>query len=167
MNVAALRAFWRARSSREQHVLAGGLIALIALCAYGFLWRPMHADLARLGDELPRLRAQAMQTKLAAEEIARLRAKPPAGVINRTEVTPLVVRLASNHHLPKPSVNEEAGTGRVTVVFDRVNVDQWMQWIDELHRVHRIALVRARLDALDAPGMARAESELGIAASAR
>jgi type II secretory pathway component PulM len=167
MSMRALRDFWYARSSRERAALAAGAALILAMITYAFVVRPMRAELARLDDELPRLRAQAMQTRLAAEEITRLRAKPPAGAIERAQLKPLMARLAGTYNLPAPVIVDEPNSTPVKAMFERVNVDQWLQWIDELHRGHRIVLVRARVDALDAPGIARAEAEFVLASGAR
>lgn len=163
----ALRSFWQARSARERMVLAIGAVLVAVLASYGGLWRPLRADLERLADQLPRMRAQATQVKQAAEEIARLRGRAPAGAIERNQLAALLRRLAADHNLPTPALIADADTARVQATFERVGFDAWLAWIDELHRAHRVVVTSARVSALDRPGMVRAEVELTLAFTQR
>lgn len=160
---ADLQQAWRTRSARERRILVAGLAVVLLLVTYGWLWRPMVADLARLQDQLPRLRAQAAQLDQAGDEIARLRARAPAGRIERAELGTLLTRSSAMHQIAGVALAPDADGARVKVTLERARFESWLAWIDELHRSHRIVLVSARLSALDAPGMVRIEAEFAPA----
>jgi general secretion pathway protein M len=157
--------FWLARSVRERVVLVGGLGFVIVLLGYMLLWRPMLQDIARLQEQLPRLRAEAAQIGRAGDEIARLRGKAPPGALNPAQLLPLMERSASNHGLQGNISKANQGSSRIGASFGRVAFSAWISWVDELHRNHRIVLVSSKLSALDAPGIVRAEAEFAPAAT--
>jgi len=159
--------FWRERSVREQTVLGAGIVVVLVLLGYGWLWRPMSADLARLDEQLPRLRAQAAQVREAGDEIARLRAKAPGGAIERSQLGALLTRSAASHEVSGLRLAPEAGERGAKVTIDRVRFNAWLAWVDELHRSHRLTLVAARVQAVDAPGMVRIDAEFAPATGTR
>jgi len=159
---AAIR-FWRERSAREQLVLGAGIAIVLALLGYGWLWQPMVADLDRLDEQLPRLRAQAEQMQRAGDEIARLRARPPGGAIDPSQLAALITRSAASHQLTGLRIAPETERRGIQVSMDRARFNAWLAWIDELHRTHRLVVTNVRVHALDAPGMVRIEAEFAPA----
>lgn len=160
---AQLTPFWQERSPRERTVLLGGTGLLIALVAYGLLWRPMQQDLARMDDQLPRLRTQAAQLNYVGDEIARLRGKAPTGSLDSGQLASLIERSALSHGL-KVTLTRKDKTGlRMSVTSERTPFSSWLSWVDEMHRAHRIVLVSGKIGSLDTPGWVRIEIELAPA----
>lgn len=160
----SLQDFWQARSPRERRVLAGGFGLIVLVGAYALLWRPMLTDLARMEEQLPRLRAQAAQVARAGDEITRLRAQAPAGALDPAQLSALISRTAATHGLQGRVATLDKGRIRVSVSLDRAQFNAWMNWVDELHRGHRVVLASSKVSALDAPGIIRAEAEFALAA---
>lgn len=161
---AGLQAFWQARSARERVVLAGGAGLILLITAYALLWRPLLIDLARMEEQLPRLRAQAAEVARAGDEITRLRAQAPAGALDPAQLASLIERTAATHGLQGRIAALDKSRSRVSVSLERASFDAWMNWVDELHRGHRVVLTSSKLSALDAPGIIRAEAEFALAA---
>lgn len=159
--------FWARRSARERRILAGGGILVALLLGYGWLWRPVQADLVRMEEQLPRLRAQAQQIEAIGTELAKLRTRPPAGVVAPSQLSPTLSRSAADAGLLHGSFIVEPGEQRVKARFDRVGFNAWAAWVDQLHRSHRLVLVAARIDALPAQGLVRIECEFSPAAETR
>jgi len=157
--------FWQARSTRERIVLTGGLGMVVMMLGYMLLWRPMLQDTARLQEQLPRLRAEAVQISRAGDEIARLRGKTPPVALHQAQLLPLMERSAATYGLQGNFAQASKGRANVLVSFERAAFNAWTSWVDELHRSHRIVLVSAKLSALDAPGMVRAQAEFAPAAT--
>lgn len=164
MGYAEAQRFWQARTARERLALILGLTLALALAGYGWLWRPMLADLARLTEQLPRLRAQAAQLQQAGDEIARLRAQAPGGALARDQLEALLARSAAAHQIAGLTLAVDPATQRVKLTLARTRFDAWLAWTDELHRSHRVVLASVRIAALDAPGMVRVEAEFALAA---
>ncbi len=160
-----LQDFWQARSARERIVLVSGPALVVMLLGYVLLWRPMLQDSVRMEEQLPRLRAQAAQIGRAGDEIARLRGKAPAGSLDPAQLATLIERSAATHGLQGSISKADKNSPRVSAAFERVLFSAWVSWVDELHRNHRIVLVSSKLNALDVPGMIRAEAEFAPAAA--
>ena len=159
--------FWQARSARERIVLVGGLGFLIGLLTYMLLWRPMMQDVARLQEQLPRLRAEVAQISSAGDEIARLRAKAPHASLDKAQISALMERSAAAHGLQGSFVNADKERSTISASFARAPFNAWIGWVDELHRSYRIVLVSSKLSALEAPGLVRAEAEFAPASALR
>lgn len=156
--------FWGRRSARERRVLAFGAAAVALLAGYGWVWRPMAADLARMDEQLPRLRAQAAHIEQAAAQLATLRAKPPAGTVDAARMADVLGRAAADAGLANGKFAWDAGERRARASFERVGFDAWTAWVDGLHRTHRIVLAGARVQSLGTPGWVRVECEFVPAA---
>jgi len=160
-----LATFWQARSARERSVLVGGFGLVVVLLGYMLLWRPMLQDIARLQEQLPRLRAEAAQIGRAGDEVARLRGKALPATQNQQQLLPLMERSAATHGLQGIFAQASNGPSRIRASFERAPFNAWISWVDELHRTHRIVLVSGKLSALDAPGIVRAQVEFAPAAA--
>jgi len=160
-----LATFWQARAVRERIVIVGGLGFVVVLLGYMLLWRPMLQDIARLQEQLPRLRAEAAQIGRAGDEIARLRIKAPPGALKPAQLPSLMERSAATHGLQGNISKANKERSKISALFERAPFSAWISWVDELHRNHRIVLVSSKLTALDAPGMVRAEAEFAPAAA--
>jgi type II secretory pathway component PulM len=160
----ALESFWQTRSKRERLALAAGSALVVLAACYAALWQPMSRDNARMDEQLPRLRAQVAQIARSGDEIERLRAKAPVGSTQPAEAASAAQRAAATFGLQgKIAATDQAGA-RIHASFERVTMNAWIGWIDELHRNHRLVLVKAKLSSADAPGWLRAEAELAPAA---
>lgn len=142
-------------------MMAGGA-AVVALLFWGVLWRPLAKDNARLEEQLPRLRAQAARLARAGDEITRLRAQAPAAPTDMQQSRSILERSASVHGLTGGIFgNSPDGAHQISAQFKAASFSAWVAWVDELHRRHRVWLVSCRVIALDAPGMVRIEAVFG------
>lgn len=164
---ASLARLWHARSLRERRIVGGGAIVLVLLLAYGWLWRPLSADLARMEDQLPRLRSKAQQIEQASAEIEKLRSRPPTGTTGPNQMPAVVARSAADSGLAGGSFTFDAANRRAKASFDRIGFDAWAAWVDQLHRTHRLVLTAARVEAVAGPGWVRVECEFTSATDTR
>lgn len=160
----SLAHWWSRRTHSERRTLAVGTLLLCALLLYGWAWRPMTADLERMDSQLPRLRAQAARMEQAGTELEKLRSRPPAGIVDASQMPALLERTAAAAGLANGSYAYDAGNRRTKVTFDRVGFPAWTAWIDQLHRTHRLVLVSVRIQPSSSPGDVRAECEFVSAA---
>lgn len=159
--------FWSQRSERERRILVGGVVVVSLLAGYGWVWRPMSADIARMDEQIPRLRMQAQRIEQAGAELAKLRARPPAGIADSSQLSAMLSRSAADAGLANGSFVLDAAQRRARASFERVGFDAWAAWVDQLHRAHRLVLTAARIQSLAGPGMIRVECEFAPAAEAR
>ena len=70
----AMPSWWRARAPRERAILGAGLLGLLVLAGYAFVWQPAADGIRRTEADLPGLRAQTANVLAMADEAKRLRA---------------------------------------------------------------------------------------------
>lgn len=142
-------------------MIAGGIV-LILFTLWVALWHPLANENMRLEEQLPRLRAQAAKMARAGDEIARLRAQASVSPTDMQQAATILERSAATYGLMSGIIGKSADTGyRIPVQFNSASFAAWVAWVDELHRKHRFWLVSCRIVALDAPGMVRIEAEFG------
>ena len=150
---ASLTRFWQDRTAREKAIIAiGGALLAFAL-AYAYAWLPVARSRERLMSELPRLRAQAQQIRIDAEEVGRLRG--PANIAPRDIKVALTAASAT---LARDATVTPEPDGRVRVAFASVRADDWVAWVSALALEQGIRIVEVRVDTLETAGTVRVNS---------
>lgn len=147
----SLRALWQARAPRERRVLAM-LAALLGVLLY--LAFALSAQRARekLGTSVARLRAEARQLDLGADEIVRLRTIA-APVPSQKDF-----RLALQAGIEAAGLSAALGridaidANQVKVVFGAVPFADWIGWVDKLSS-QQIRIDSIRIETLARPGL--------------
>ena len=153
----SLVARWRGRSPRERLALGTIVLVVLAAIAYAFLWLPMERHRARLGAELPALRASVVQMRAQAEDVKRLKATPP-----RTQAAnpaPLVSLLSAGtlaQGLPGARLAPVDGK-RVRLAVDDASWPRLVEWVSAAQSLHGLVAERATVEALPAAGRVKAE----------
>jgi general secretion pathway protein M len=150
--------YWDNLAPRERNLLAAGLLVLLPLLLYFYLWQPLSTDRARLTGRVEQLRGQLAQLRADSEEIKRLRAQAPIRSAQTLEAT---AHLAASRFLmnDKQITLSPQGNDRLTVTMEGVAFDTWVRWIGELN-VQGISLTACKVEALPVPGQVRVKATL-------
>jgi type II secretory pathway component PulM len=152
------RVVWAARRPREQALLTGLAVFVVAAVLVQLLWTS-HQARARLHKQIPQLRHQVETLQRKAADLQQLRAQQPNSTpVDRGALLSLSVASANAVGLPEVAKQlQQEGPGRLrlraTVPFDR-----WLAWAAALQRDVRLGLVSCRIEAADAPGSAKIDA---------
>jgi len=160
MSRASLVEFWRARSPREQAILAIGAAAVVLAALYAFLWEPGLAARRKLSASLPVLRAQLEDMRRAQREIAALRKKLGTGPAQPDLRKLLEASLARSTLAGAIDRLEALSAQRVRVQAASIEFDAWLDWIESLQRGFGVRIETCKITALDARGRVRIDSQL-------
>ena len=147
--------FWAARRPREQALLIALAIFVAAAVLAQVLWAN-HQARARLSKQIPQLRHQVETLQRKAAELQHMKAQLPLPA--PTEGSGLLAAaIASAKAAALPEAAKQVqleGPGRLrlraTLPFDR-----WLVWTATLLREGRVRLVSCRIEAGEAPGLAK------------
>jgi general secretion pathway protein M len=150
--MSAWTAAWEGRSPGERRVL--GVLALLVavVLVVAFAWLPLERTRARLGAELPRLRASVASLEQQAEAVRRLKAMPARTVA----ATPIASLSGSPANLPGAQV-AALDERRIRLTAADVGFSALLDWITSVQGSHGLRVESARLDALPVNGRVRAE----------
>lgn len=160
--IAGLRAWWLGMARRERAMTAvAGSFALLALL-YLIAIEPAWKARARLGIELPRLRAQAAEVGALAQEARQLASR---GVAAESAAT---ARVALEQSLARANLGDARvamlDERRVAVNAKAVPVTQWLAWAEEAARESRLRIAAARISRTSVRAVVDAEATFEIAA---
>ncbi len=164
---ARLHAFWDGLATRERMLIAIGLVVLLPVGFYLYIWQPVNAERARLTSRVEQLRSELAQLRADAAEIKRLRAQMPISAQLRNGDTLLAAarQAAARFGLPDLQVALTAqGDDRLLLNLDSVAFDAWMRWLGELG-VQGVSLTACKVEALPTPGLVRVKATLARKAS--
>lgn len=158
-----LYARWRTLQPRERIVLgSGGTLALVML-GYALLWVPLQRDLSHLRTAVPKERAQLMQMRTQAREIAALRARAPAAG-NSSNLLSTLERSAQEHKLRQYITRMEPDpVNGVRVSLDAVGFSALLQWLADLQKQSGVRADTATIAAQADAGMVNARLVLRAA----
>jgi type II secretory pathway component PulM len=155
---ARFRVFWTARQPRERaFLIVLAMIVGAALLAQG-LWTS-HQARARLKRQMPQLHQQVETLQRRAADLQQLRIQQPnPAPVDSSGLLAMAVASANAAALPEAAKQLQLeGPGRLrlraTLPFDR-----WLEWVAALQRDGRVRLVSCRIDAADAPGLAKIDA---------
>jgi general secretion pathway protein M len=159
--IAALRGWWLGLARRERVLAAAGAafaaLALLFLVAIEPAWKAR----ARLGEELPRLRAQAAEIDALAQEARSLKGRSVAVESAGAARTALEQSLArAGLDGTRVAVLDER---RLGVTAAGVPVSQWLAWAEEAARESRLRIASARIARGPARAVVDAEAVFEIA----
>jgi type II secretory pathway component PulM len=152
------RSLWAARQPREQALLAALAFFVVVAVLVQLLWAS-HQARARLNRQIPQLRHQLETLQRKASDLQQLRTQPPAAApVDRSALLASTVASARVAGLPEAAtLLQQEAPGRVrlrgTLPFDR-----WLAWAATLQREGRLRLVSCRIEAAEAPGLAKIDA---------
>jgi type II secretory pathway component PulM len=153
----SLLARWRSRSPRERLVSGAIGLAVLAAIVVAFLWLPLERQRARLGAQLPALRASVVEMRAQAGEVKRLKATPPrADARNPAPLAQLVSAGTLAQGLPGARLTPVDGK-RVRLAVDDASWARLVEWVSAAQSLHGLTAESARVEALAAAGRVKAE----------
>jgi general secretion pathway protein M len=158
---AALRAWWLALARRERTLVAAGASLALLAALYALAVEPAWKTRARLGAELPRLRAQAAEMDGLAQEARQLRGR--AAGFESAE--------AAKRALEKALAGAGLGAARVAVIDERrlsvgvkgAPAHAWLLWVEQATRQSRLRVALAQVSRASARGVVDAEITFELA----
>lgn len=148
---ARLRKLWESRSPRDRIIIAA-LAVVVGAALYLTLVQSAYRARVQMGSSLSVLRAQALRLDADANELARVRAMPPAAAA-QTDLRTQVQAQAGAAGLGRALLRIDArDADQVQVVFGSVVFADWLAWVASLQS-QRIRLDTSRIEALSTPGL--------------
>lgn len=155
-----MRAWWQGLSRRERMITAlGAALSALAL-TYLLAIEPAWKARARLGTELPKLRAQATDMDALAQEAGRLKG---AGVGIQSAA-------AAKTALEQSAARGNLGTVRIAVLDERrlsangkgVPAWQWLAWLEQTARESRLRISHVKISRTPTRAVVDAEATFEI-----
>lgn len=158
-----LQATWANLAPRERNLILIGLLLLLPVALYFYLWQPLTSERARLDVRVAQLRGELAQLRADSEAVKSLRGQAPIRAAQSLEAT---ARLAAARFQLVDSLAEVTpqGSDRLLVNMDGVAFDAWLRWVGELG-VQGVSLVDCKVEALSTAGEVRARVTLRRAPS--
>jgi general secretion pathway protein M len=150
-----MREWWQGLGRRERTLVAAAAALALAAALYVVAIEPAWRTRARLGDELPRLRAQAAEVDALALEARQLArrgaASAPAGALRTAlEQSPSAAQLRG------ASVTA-ADERRLVVSVQATPVTPWLAWLEQAARESRLRVARVQISRTAARGVVDGE----------
>lgn len=152
--MSAVRDWWNTRATRERRALGWGA-ALLAIALALVLWLDAERSRARLGAELPRLRASIAALERDADEVRRIKSM---AAIQPTASTPLVTLATNAGGLPGATIT--VLDERRVKLTGEVAFGALLEWLRSSQATHGMRVEAARLESLASPGRVRADLTL-------
>lgn len=154
---------WANLAPRERNLVGIGLLVLLPVALYFYLWQPLAAERARLDTRVAQLRGELAQLRADSEEVKRLRGQVPIRGASTLEAT---ARLAASRFQLEDKLAEVSAQGgdRLVVNMQGVAFDAWLRWVGELG-VQGVGLDACKVEALPEAGQVNARATLTRGAS--
>jgi type II secretory pathway component PulM len=161
--IARWRGFWGELAARERVLIGVGLLVLLPVGFYLYVWQPVTAERARLAIRVDQLRGELAQLRADSEEVKRLRMQPPIPAGDTLENT--ARQAAARFGLSMaPNALTAQGGDRLLVNLDGVAFDAWVRWLGDLG-AQGVSLAACKVEALAEPGQVRVKATLARSAS--
>ncbi len=143
---------------RERNLIALGLLVLLPVGFYLYVWQPVNAERARLTLRVERLQVELARLRSDAEAVTRLRGQTPARSNDSLDASARMAaaRFGLN---PQQAVMTMQGSDRLQVSMDNVAFDTWLRWVAELG-LQGVSLEACKVEALPVPGLVRVKASL-------
>lgn len=152
---------WESRPAHERKWIGIGALLILPLFAYLLLWQPAHDAVGKLHKNLPQLRIQAEQMRVAAAQIEEIRHRPVLAVMDATAVKSALEASADQHQLRGALTSimaQEPNAVRITL--NAVSFEKWLSWLRELHESQHLRVASASVVPLSEPGMVAVQATL-------
>lgn len=152
---------WDARPQNERRAITIGAFLILPLLAYLLLWQPAHDAVGKLHKNLPQLRIQSEQMRVAAGQVEEMRHRPQLAVMDATAVKNAVEESANQHQLRDALttiVAQEPNAVRITL--NAVSFEKWLAWLRELQGSQHIRIGAIAVTPLADPGMVAVQATL-------
>jgi type II secretory pathway component PulM len=135
---------------RERWILAGGALAFVVIVLWGFILRPLNAEMARLETAV-----DAKQRLLI--DVARIEGEQPSSVASNRQgagqtLAVLVENTAVSHGLNPPRTRANGPSG-VDVTIQSASFDALMAWLAVLHGTYGVDVETASFTTAREPGL--------------
>ncbi len=153
---------WANLATRERNLILIGLLVLLPIGLYFYLWQPLTGERVRLRDRVAQLRVDLAQLRADSEDVKRLRGLAPIRSAQTLEAT---ARLAASRFQLVDKLGEVSarGSDRLVVNMDGVAFEAWLRWVGELG-VQGVALSECKVEGLPVAGLVRARATLSRSA---
>jgi type II secretory pathway component PulM len=161
--IARWRGFWGELAARERVLIGVGLLVLLPVGFYLYVWQPVTAERARLAVRVDQLRGELARLRADSEAVKRMRGQPPISTGDTLENA--ARQAAARFGLAiAPEALTAQGGDRLLVNLNGVAFDAWVRWLGELG-AQGVSLLSCKVEALPEPGQVRVKATLARAAS--
>ena len=152
-----MREWWTGLSQRERiaALIAAAFVALAVL--YSVAIEPAWRTRARLGAELPRLRAEAAELDALAAEAKKLKARTRA-LESPEQTKATLTKLLAEKSIASAAIRDGEGE-RLLVSVRRAEAASWLAWLKDASSELPLRIATARI-ARVAPGLVDSEVSL-------
>jgi general secretion pathway protein M len=154
-----VKAWWTGLSRRERTAVMAAALLVGAAVLYLAAVEPAWRTRARLSAELPRLRAEVVQTDALAAEAKKLRTRTRT-LESPAQTKAALEKLLAEKNLPAAALREEGE--RLVLSVRRVEVGPWLAWLKDASTELPLRISSARISRV-APGLVDAEVALAPA----
>lgn len=155
-----LRLWWQGLNQRERAMTAAGATLVAIALLYVAAIEPAWKARARLGAELPKLRAQAAEIDAMAQEAGRLKGSGTA----------VASASAARTALEQSAARGNLGAVRIAVLDERrlsasakgVPAGQWLAWLEESARESRLRISQVKMSRTPTRAVVDGEATLEI-----
>lgn len=144
---------------RDQWMVSGTSLLIIATLFYLIAWEPVHDGLLQEHQKQQTQKDILLWMQQAAAEVKTLRTAGSRGTIrDKNKPTTLVIEQTIKNAGLKPSVKkiESSGTNGARVTLDEASFNQILVWLNTLSTHNGIQVVSANIERGDKPGRANA-----------
>jgi len=145
-----IKAWFYGLQPRERWILAGGALAFVVIVLWGFILRPLNAEMARL------------ETAVAAKQrllidLARIEGEQPSSVTtnrqgNQQTLAVIIDNTARSHGL-NPTRTSANGPSGADVSFQGASADALTAWLVVLHGTYGVDVETASFVNAREPGL--------------
>jgi len=130
-----IKAYWYRLSTKDQRVLGGGGIVVLAILLYSMIWAPLQDQLKRQRPLHIKQSADYAWMQAQADKVQKLKQEKSA--VGSTQEAPLLTtidqtarKLNLRQNIKQIQPGKEEGTAMIW--FDKVVFEDWLQWLDQI-----------------------------------
>ncbi len=145
--------WWRAKSNRDQGILAAAMVLLLAITWYQFAWSPLDGVRRAARAEVQRLEA-------ASRMLARLPSNAAGASSEPGSLQALITSRIAEEGLVASAI--ETRESKFVITFDTVPFDPLARWLDAVGGMTGVRIEAARIERRPEPGTVSADIELSL-----
>ncbi len=153
-----LRDYLDGLAPRERNLIMLGLLLVLPVGFYLYVWQPINAERTRLTQRVGQLQDELNRLRADGEEIKQLRTQIP---LRGGESLEASARAAAARFglTPQQTVMTTQGSDRLQVNMENVAFDTWLRWVAELG-LQGVSLEACKVEALPVAGFVRVRASL-------